>query len=139
PIVRAFAPDVVVAQLGIDGHRTDPLTHLALSIEGFGAAVCRILALSPRLVALGGGGYDLGNVARAWTLAWALINGVELPDALPASFRAAAAPHLAGRACLSDRSPPLPPRLVAAARDYAARQVAELQARVFPLHRIAAS
>ena len=30
-VLRAFRPDVVVAQLGIDGHRTDPLTHLALS------------------------------------------------------------------------------------------------------------
>src|SRR5438094_4274746 len=28
PLVRAFRPDVVVAQLGIDSHLTDPLTHL---------------------------------------------------------------------------------------------------------------
>src|SRR5262245_14174770 len=27
PIVGAFRPDVIVAQLGIDAHRTDPLTH----------------------------------------------------------------------------------------------------------------
>jgi len=34
PVLRAFDADVVVAQLGIDGHRTDPLTHLALSVDG---------------------------------------------------------------------------------------------------------
>ncbi len=39
PLVRAFRPDVVVAQLGIDSHRTDPLTHLALDIQGFARAV----------------------------------------------------------------------------------------------------
>ena len=59
PVLRAFRADVVVAQLGIDGHRTDPLTHLALSVDGFAEAVRRIVGLAPRLVALGGGGYDL--------------------------------------------------------------------------------
>ena len=34
-------------------------------------------------VALGGGGYDLTNVARAWTAAWAAMNDVELPSDLP--------------------------------------------------------
>jgi acetoin utilization protein AcuC len=35
---------------------------------------------------LGGGGYDVGNVARAWTLAWAIMNDVQAPDEIPASF-----------------------------------------------------
>src|SRR5262249_6582764 len=104
-----------------------------LSVEGFGEAVRRILALAPRLCALGGGGYDLGNVARAWTLAWALMNEVALPDELPASFLAAAAPHLGGRRCLTDRLPPLPSHVAATAREYAEAQVATLRRLVFPL------
>jgi acetoin utilization protein AcuC len=134
PLVRAFGPDVVVAQLGIDGHRTDPLTHLALSVEGFAAAVRRIAGFAPRLVALGGGGYDLANVARAWTAAWAILNDVELPERLPPAFVSAAAPHLRGRATLWDRLPALPADIVRAAREYAARQVAELVRVVFPIH-----
>src|SRR5204863_213958 len=86
PLLGAFRPDVVVAQLGIDSHRTDPLTHLAFDVQGFTRAVARIAELAPRLVCLGGGGYDLPNVARAWTAAWAVLNGVELPAELPASF-----------------------------------------------------
>ena len=39
PILGAFKPDALVLQLGIDSHRTDPLTHLALTIQGFTAAV----------------------------------------------------------------------------------------------------
>jgi acetoin utilization protein AcuC len=35
---------------------------------------------------LGGGGYDVSNVARAWTLAWAVINGIELKEELPQSY-----------------------------------------------------
>jgi acetoin utilization protein AcuC len=37
-------------------------------------------------VALGGGGYDQMNTARAWTIAWAVMNGVELNPRLPAAF-----------------------------------------------------
>jgi acetoin utilization protein AcuC len=139
PLVRAFGPDVVVAQLGIDGHRTDPLTHLALSVEGFAAAVRRIVGFAPRLVALGGGGYDLGNVARAWAAAWAILNDVELPEQLPPAFVSAAAPHLRGRTTLWDGLPPLPADTVRAAREYARHQVAALVRVVFPIHGVTAA
>jgi acetoin utilization protein AcuC len=133
PVLRAFRPDVVVAQLGIDGHRTDPLTHLALSIDGFAEAVRRIVGLAPRLVALGGGGYDLANVARAWTAAWALMNEIALPAALPPAFVAEAAPYLGARRTLGDVPVVLPVETVRPAREFAERQVAELHRRVFPL------
>src|SRR5258706_520451 len=86
PLFGAFRPDAVVAQLGIDSHRTDPLTHLALDVQGFSQALARITEFAPRVVALGGGGYDIGNVARAWTAAWAVMNGVEVNADLPADF-----------------------------------------------------
>jgi acetoin utilization protein AcuC len=134
PLCRAFRPDVVVAQLGIDSHRTDPLTHLALSVEGFAEAVRRIVAMSPRLVALGGGGYDIGNVARAWTAAWALMNEVALPERLPEPFLETAADALAGRTTLWDGLPALPAHVVEAAREYAGQQVTTLRRLVFPIH-----
>src|SRR2546422_1926495 len=43
PYTTLFRSDVVVAQLGIDSHRTDPLTHLALDVQGFTRAVARIV------------------------------------------------------------------------------------------------
>ena len=39
PLLRGFAPDVLVAQLGIDSYHSDPLTHLQLTTEGFVAVV----------------------------------------------------------------------------------------------------
>ena len=133
PLLGAFRPDVVVAQLGIDSHRTDPLTHLALSVNGFAAAVQRILSLAPRLVALGGGGYDAGNVARAWTIAWALMNQAPLPDRLPEGFVAGAGRYLRGRSELWDGPEPLPPDVVRPAREFAQRQVATLRRVVYPI------
>jgi hypothetical protein len=32
---------------------------------------------------VGGGGYDLGNAMRAWTMAWMAMVGAEPPDVLP--------------------------------------------------------
>ena len=86
PLIRGFHPDVVVTQLGVDTFYNDPLTNLHLSIFGFEKVVRRIRELAPRWVALGGGGYDVSNVARAWTLAWAVMNGVELSEELPKSY-----------------------------------------------------
>jgi acetoin utilization protein AcuC len=45
-----------------------------------------IKSLAPKWVALGGGGYDIANVARAWTLAWAIMNGVDAPDKIPGAY-----------------------------------------------------
>jgi acetoin utilization protein AcuC len=86
PLIHAFQPDVVVTQLGVDSFYDDPLTNLHLTIHGYEKILRRIKELAPCWVALGGGGYDVSNVARAWTLAWAVMNGVELSDELPESF-----------------------------------------------------
>ena len=88
PLVAAFQPDILVTQLGIDAHRSDPLSHIGISLGAFGHALRRLKDLCGRWVALGGGGYDLRNVARAWTAAWAIMNDCELPASLPPSFLA---------------------------------------------------
>jgi acetoin utilization protein AcuC len=85
-LVQAFKPDVVVTQLGVDTFYNDPLTNLHLSLSGYEKVLRKIKDLAPRWVALGGGGYNISNVARAWTLAWAVMNGVELNEELPESF-----------------------------------------------------
>jgi acetoin utilization protein AcuC len=85
-LIHAFQPDIVVTQLGVDTFYDDPLTNLHLSIFGYERVLRRIKDLAPRWVALGGGGYNISNVARAWTLAWAVMNGIELRENLPESF-----------------------------------------------------
>ena len=136
PLLDAFKPDVVVAQLGVDAHRTDPLTHLQLDIQGFARAVRRIVELSPQLLALGGGGYDLQNVARGWTAAWAEINGVELPNDLPASYAEVARAAGFRAQTLWDAPATIPDEIQAAVREYVAHQVSAVRGTVFPHHHI---
>ena len=85
-LIHAFQPEVVVTQLGVDTFYDDPLTNLHLSIWGYERVLKRIKDLAPKWVALGGGGYNISNVARAWTLAWGVMNGIELNEALPESY-----------------------------------------------------
>jgi acetoin utilization protein AcuC len=84
--VEAFNPDIVVSQLGVDTFRSDPLAHLNLTTNGYCELVGMIKSLAPEWLALGGGGYDIANVARAWTLAWAIMNNVDVSDEIPEPF-----------------------------------------------------
>ena len=136
PLLERFKPDVIVAQLGIDSHRTDPLTHLALDVQGFARALQRIVPLAPRLIALGGGGYDLRNVARAWTVAWAVLNRVELPARLPEAFEEDARRYGFTSRDLWDAPATLPEEIGRAVREYADRQVGAVQTTIFPYHRL---
>ncbi len=86
PLIAAYDPDVLVTQLGADTFRTDPLTRLEITTHSYSYIIKKLKALRIPWVALGGGGYDLVNVARAWTIAWGIMNGVELNPRLPPQF-----------------------------------------------------
>jgi acetoin utilization protein AcuC len=72
PLVRAFRPQIIISQHGVDSHAQDPLAHLALSVEAQREAMDTVHRLSHevcdgRWVALGGGGYEVVHVVpRAW-------------------------------------------------------------------------
>ena len=86
PLIKSFAPDVLVTQLGIDTYHTDPLTHLQITTRGYVEAVKEISRWGIPWLALGGGGYDLSAVARSWALAYGVMLDVEWPDRLPEGF-----------------------------------------------------
>ena len=81
PLLREFAPDVLVTQQGCDSHRDDPLAHLALSVDGQRASYLALHDLAHevaggRWVAFGGGGYAIVDVVpRAWTHLLAVVSG----------------------------------------------------------------
>ena len=73
PLVRAFAPQVLVTQHGCDSHVLDPLAHMALSLDAQRASYEALHDLAHehcdgRWVATGGGGHELVDVVpRAWS------------------------------------------------------------------------
>lgn len=131
PLVAAFGPDIVVSQLGTDTHYLDPLAHLCLTTKGYEAVVSEIKALDPRWIALGGGGYSLDVVPRAWTLAYGVMLGRDFPDELPPAYAREYGPER-----LRDREGPhLDEGLREEARRYAQSGVEELKGTVLRILR----
>ncbi len=129
--IEAFSPDIVVVQAGIDTHFQDPLTHLKLTTAGYLETLRTILALSAKCVVLGGGGYYLPAVSKAWTLAYATMLGREadLPDALPASY----AEIYASGQLRDPRAGPLDPDTAEYVWGYVRQKVNRLQENALPL------
>jgi len=70
--VARFEPEFFILQCGADSIAGDPITHLQLSTSCHARAAADLCTLADqlghgRVLALGGGGYDRGNLARAWS------------------------------------------------------------------------
>ena len=88
PVLRELRPFALVTQHGCDTHAADPLGGLHVSIEAQRAAAAMMGALADehaggRWLALGGGGYDLAVVPRAWAHVAAVVAGIGLDPATP--------------------------------------------------------
>lgn len=69
--VSRHEPEFIILQCGADSIAGDPITHLHLSPGCHARAAADLCALADSLghghvLGLGGGGYDRGNLARAW-------------------------------------------------------------------------
>ncbi len=147
PLLRAFRPDLIMAQLGPDTHWTDPLTELGATTNLWAPLTSALDTLvhelcQGRLVVLGGGCYQPYTVApRVWTQALAVLLDHEgaLADDLPASWLAdvSALTSVALPRTLSDPPAPALPAARQAAIDRAADlTIARIRAEIFPLHSI---
>jgi acetoin utilization protein AcuC len=70
--VDAARPELILLQCGADSLGGDPITHLRLTAEAHAHAARRLAVLADRhsegrVLAMGGGGYNRANLARAWT------------------------------------------------------------------------
>lgn len=130
PLITSFKPDIVVSQLGCDTHYLDPLTHLMLTAGGYTEVVKEIKRLTSRWVALGGGGYDMGAVARCWTLAYGVMIGKDWEDEIPEAYQ-----QKYGIKKLRDKGmPQIDERTKDQVRSFARETVEELKRLVFPKH-----
>jgi acetoin utilization protein AcuC len=83
PAVDRWAPDALVLQCGADAVEEDPLSRLALSNNAHWDLLRALLGAAPRLLVLGGGGYNPWTVGRLWTGNWGILSGQPIPDRLP--------------------------------------------------------
>lgn len=82
PLLERYRPDVLVTQQGIDSHFDDPLTHLMVSTQAREHVVRWFAATKWPWVAMGGGGYSLDAVRRAWSMEFLIMLGAPIPAEL---------------------------------------------------------
>jgi acetoin utilization protein AcuC len=84
PLLREFAPDILVTQGGCDSHIEDPLAHLMLTVDGQRAAFLALHDLAHEVcggkwLVTGGGGYAVVDVVpRTWTQLLSIVGGAPL-------------------------------------------------------------
>ena len=83
PLIDARRPQAIMLQAGADGLEEDPLARLSLSNNTHRTVVQAIRHRTPRLIVLGGGGYNPWTVGRCWALIWGTLNNQPIPDRLP--------------------------------------------------------
>lgn len=87
PLIEKFAPDILFIQVGADAHKDDPLTNLYFTTGIYKKISQEINRLRKGSIVLtGGGGYDIVNVARIWTIFLLGVTGIDLPERLPEKF-----------------------------------------------------
>lgn len=72
PFLESARPEFILLQCGADSLDGDPITHLKYSADSHAYAAERLCGIADkfcagRLLAVGGGGYNRDNLAKAWT------------------------------------------------------------------------
>src|SRR5690606_37277777 len=75
-------PELILLQCGADSLAGDPITHLQYTEDTHAHAARRLAVLADRhgggrVLAMGGGGYNRRNLARAWTRVVEALGGVD--------------------------------------------------------------
>jgi acetoin utilization deacetylase AcuC-like enzyme len=84
-VMETYRPSAVVLQCGADSLAGDRLGSFNLSVKAHGHCVKFMKSFKVPIMVLGGGGYTIRNVARAWCYETAVCTGTELPNDLPAN------------------------------------------------------
>jgi len=109
------------------------LATMNLTVNGFAKLIEEMKSWDLKWVALGGGGYNIMNVARAWTQAWAIMKGIKLPDNLPEPFVQQHQAELGQNPTLSDPTQKTHPVIAARAEALSRSVVERIKDTIFPI------
>lgn len=92
PLARAFKPDILLTQFGVDMHFDDSLSHINLTTKSYDMVARTFHKVAHdvcdgRWVCLGGGGYSSRSVSRIWTILFARMIEANPPTYLSERWR----------------------------------------------------
>lgn len=116
PVIEALRPAAIVVQCGLDGLALDPVNQWNLGLRSILSSVSDVLAWArqenggkpgcrPKVLLLGGGGYNSLNAAKGWAAITALALAADEPRSSSPSGKAATiVSHQSGLAQVEDLS-----------------------------------
>jgi len=134
PLIRAYNPDVIVLELGMDTLAGDPLTHLQLTNNVHVEVIRQLMSFQKPILVAGGGGYHAENTARGWALAWKTFCGEEDDHDLSIGMGGVMLGSTEWAGGLRDRTLPVSTEQRRAVEPELETTVRGVMERVFPLH-----
>ncbi|RKY09499.1 MAG: hypothetical protein DRP56_02510 [Planctomycetota bacterium] len=80
PLIHSYAPDVIVLEAGADTLQGDPLAGFSLTNNVHVEVINNLLMFGKPILATGGGGYNVDNTVRTWSLVWTALCGEQFDD-----------------------------------------------------------
>eukprot|EP00736_Rhodelphis_marinus_P006220 Rmarinus@m.17449 len=82
-VMETYRPGVIVLQCGADSLTQDRLGCFNVSTKGHGECVRFMKSFGVPMLVLGGGGYNIRNVARCWAYETSVLLDEKMPENLP--------------------------------------------------------
>ncbi|ETO06932.1 hypothetical protein RFI_30461 [Reticulomyxa filosa] len=83
PLMRKYQPNAVVLQCGADSLAKDRIGRFNLSSKGHGKVVEIMKSFLVPMLVIGGGGYNIKNVARCWCYETSILADVQISPQIP--------------------------------------------------------
>ncbi len=80
PAIKEFNPDIIIVEVGMDALSGDPLAHLHLTNNVHAHIIDRVMQFGKPMLVTGGGGYNIENTVRGWSLVWSVLSGDDQHD-----------------------------------------------------------
>lgn len=81
--ISRFQPNAIVLQCGADSIAGDRLGTFNMTLRGHAHCVEFVRSFNIPMLVLGGGGYTIRNVSRAWAYETSVLLNKEIPDTIP--------------------------------------------------------
>jgi acetoin utilization protein AcuC len=134
PLLRAYAPDVLVVEAGMDILTGDPLAHLRCTNHVDADILYDLLRLDVPIIVTGGGGYHVDNTVRGWSLLWSILSDQDDPYDIGAGLGGVMMESTDWAGGLRDRAMPPEAKAVAGVQAVVDRVIERARELVFPRH-----
>ncbi|BAM82711.1 histone deacetylase [Cyanidioschyzon merolae strain 10D] len=82
-VIEVYQPGAIVMQCGADSLAHDRLGCFNLTVQGHANAVAFVRSFRIPMLVLGGGGYNIRNVARCWLFETSVLLGISVDAQIP--------------------------------------------------------